>query len=88
MKMKDAQIYFKFRTHMTDVKFNYKNDKKNYENLWKCESCLSAIETQSHILWCPAFSDLRIGKDIDNNKHLVDYLNEIMKIRENLNHLK
>ena len=25
MKMKDAQIYFKFRTHMTDVKFNYKN---------------------------------------------------------------
>ena len=55
MNMIEAQTYFKFRTHMTNVKFNYKNTKQYSSDLWKYDSCMTSIDTQSHILWCPAY---------------------------------
>ena len=64
MTMADAQTYFKYGTNMTDVKFNFKNDKKFTNELWKCDSCMTAIESQSQILWCPAYQDLRSGKSL------------------------
>ena len=88
MTMKEAQTYFKYRTHMTNVKFNYKNEKKNREELWRCDSCKSAIDTQSHILWCPSYKELRAGKNINNNADLVKYIQTVMEIREKLNILK
>lgn len=88
MTMKEAQTNFKFRTHMTNVKFNYKNDKKYREELWRCDSCKSAIDTQSHILWCPAYRELRIGKNINNDSDLVNYIQKVMKVREEMNVLK
>ena len=88
MTMKEAQTLFKYRTHMTNVKFNYKNDKNNRQELWRCDSCQSAIDTQSHILWCPSYKELRNGKDINNDRDLVSYIQNVMKIREQLNILK
>ena len=88
MSMKEAKTFFKFRTHMTNVKLNYKNDKKNREELWRCDSCKSAIDTQSHILWCPSYKELRAGKNINNNEDLVNYIQRVMEIREKLNILK
>ena len=88
MTMKEAQTFFKYRTHMTNVKFNYKNDNKNREELWRCDSCKSAIDTQSHILWCPSYKELRAGKDIKNDKDLVNYILKVMDIREKLNIVK
>ena len=73
---------------MTNVKFNYKNDKKNREELWICDSCKAAIDTQSHILWCPSYKELRAGKNINNNTDLVNYIQRVMEIREKLNILK
>ena len=73
---------------MTDVKFNYKNDKQNRQELWRCDSCQTAIDTQSHILWCPSYKELRSGKDINNDRDLVNYIQNVMKIREQLNILK
>ena len=32
MTMKDSQTYFKYRSHMTDVKFNYKHDQNTPMN--------------------------------------------------------
>ena len=69
---------------MTNVKFNYKNNPVNRATLWQCDSCQSAIDTQSHILWCPAYSELRWGKDISNDKHLIDYVRKVIEIRDNL----
>ena len=61
----DARIMFKMRSKMLGVKFNYKNDKKNRDDLWMCSSCQSGyIESQNHILWCSAYADLRADKDI------------------------
>ena len=84
MTMQDSQTYFKYRSYMTDVKFNYKNDQKYSRELWQCDSCLSAIETQSHILWCPTYQALREGKDIRNDDDLVKYISEVMNAREKL----
>ena len=88
MTMIDAQTWFKYRAHMTEIKYNYKNDPKFSKELWKCDSCMSAIETQSHILWCPAYQELRAGQSMDSDADLVNYIKEVLKIREHLNILK
>ena len=54
MNVFDERIKFKIRTEMIDAKFNYKNDLIHRAKLWQCDSCQSSIETQDHILWCPA----------------------------------
>ena len=65
---------------MTDVKFNYKNVKNNRQELWRCDSCQSAIDTQSHILWCLAYKLLRAGKSMSNDTDLVNYIQNVMEI--------
>ena len=69
---------------MLNIKFNYKNDKLNAKELWNYDSCQSAIETQDHIIWCPAYADLREDKSLNNDNDLIVYFKEVMKIRENL----
>ena len=83
-KLEDARVNFKYRTKMMEFKFNYKNDKINCSELWNCDSCQSAIESQDHILWCPAYAKLRDGKSLQNDVDLITYFTEVMKIRENL----
>ena len=84
MNVTDARVKFKLKTKMLDVKFNYKNDPINQATLWRCDSCKSAIDTQGHILWCPAYSELREGKDIKNEKHLIEYVKKVLQIRDKL----
>ena len=61
---------------------NRKSDKAYDEKLWKCDYCKN-LDSQSHILWCPAFSPLREGKSLSNDQDLVEYFKNVMKIREN-----
>ena len=84
MNVTDARVKFKLKTKMLEVKFNYKNDPINQATLWRCDSCRSAIDTQGHILWCPAYSELREGKDIKNEKHLIEYVKKVLQIRDKL----
>jgi len=85
MNLDDARTKFKLRTQMLDVKFNYKHMPQNEKSLWKCDSCQTPIESQSHIMWCPSYSELRIGKDINNDSDLIEYVKKVMKIRDKLN---
>ena len=41
-----------------------------------------AIETNSHVLWCPAYQNLREGKSLESDKDLAQYLMNVLKIRE------
>ena len=66
-------------------KFNFKNDPQYRQDLWKCSSCRTNIDTQSHILWCDSYKKLREGKDLNSNKDLANYIIEVLKIREKLN---
>ena len=76
---------FKVRTKMLNVKMNFKNDPRNSQTLWRCESCqIEAPETQAHVLYCPAYQSLRTGKDINNMGDLVDYYTKVMLVRSKL----
>ena len=81
MSLRKARMNFSLRSHMIDCKMNKKSDKANSDNLWKCDFCKN-LDSQSHILWCPAFSPLREGKSISNDHDLVEYFLNVMKIRE------
>ena len=40
--------------------------------------------SQSHILWCDAYSKLREGKSLDNDRDIAQYYYKVMLIREKL----
>ena len=84
MITEDARTKFKLRTEMLNVKFNYKHMPENEKTLWRCDSCKISIESQNHIMWCPAYSELRVGKDINNDNDLIEYVRNVLKIREKL----
>ena len=73
---------------MTDTKFNYRSNKEFSNELWKCTSCMSAIETQDHILWCPSYTTLREGKCLNNDKDLTTYIRKVLLIRDRLSAIK
>ena len=88
MTLSDTRTKFKMRCHMFDVKWNYKSDPQNMRDLWRCDSCKSNIETQKHILWCPAYVDLRAGKNLKEDKDLIEYMKKVLSIREKLKIIK
>ena len=85
MTLQQARMQFSIRTNMTKCKMNFSNDMLNRTTLWQCDSCETNIDTQKHILFCPAYKTLREGKSLDNDKDIVNYFIEIMRIREKLN---
>ena len=53
--------------------------------LWLCDSCQKSIETQSHLLWCPTYKNLRAGKNLDSDKDLVNYIKHVLQYRQENN---
>ena len=49
-----------------------------------CDSCKRAIESQSHLLWCPAYQHLREGKSLDSDKDLTQYIINVLQYRDDL----
>ena len=84
LTMKDARMQYRLRVNMFDCKMNYSSDIKNSATLWKCDSCMTNIDTQSHVLWCPAYAKLREGLSLDNDQDILKYYHEVMKIRDKL----
>ena len=83
-KVEDVRLKFRWRTKMVDTKQNFKNKKEYSHDLWKCDSCASSIETQSHLLWCPAYKNLRENKNLQSDKDLIDYVKKVLEIRQDL----
>ena len=84
MDLTEARLKFKFRSKMLDVKMNYSHDPVFSKDLWKCDSCERSIDTQNHILWCPAYSEIREGKSLNNDEDLISYLKKVMNVRDKL----
>ena len=59
LKVEDTRVKFRIRTNMVKAESNFKNMKKNSDELWVCDSCARAIDTQSHLMWCPSYKHLR-----------------------------
>ena len=85
MNLAEARNFFKYRAKMTQyVKRNFKNERKYRQSLWQCISCKSAIDTQSHVMWCEAYREIRKNVNFENNKDLAKYIGDVLKIREKL----
>ena len=66
MKLRDARTYFRIRSSMIPAKMNMKGNPKFAAELWRCDDCQS-MDSQSHILWCPAYAPLWEGKNLDDD---------------------
>ena len=62
---------------MLDTKMNY--SAKYEKELWKCDSCRSAVESQSHLLFCLAYASLKEGKSLNDDQDLIDYIQNVYK---------
>ena len=80
----ESRTMFRARSKMLECKMNFSHDPKFSKDLWMCDSCKRAIDTQSHMMICPAYSKLREGKDVNSDEDLVKYLVEVTKIRERM----
>ena len=85
MSFHNARINFSIRARMFDCKMNSMNNPAYKNDLWRCDSCESCIDSQSHILYCPAYKKLREGKNLSSDEDIVTYFKEVMQIRMNLN---
>ena len=69
------------------VKMNYKGNPQYEKQLWKCNKC-SKIDSEEHILWCESYKELRKGRNLQNNKDLCQYLQQVIKKRMKRNETK
>ena len=83
LQMTEARMKFRLRSFTSKVKMNRKSDPTYAAQLWKCDGC-GNLDTQSHIMWCPGFAPLREGLNIDNDKDVINYFQEVFKLRESL----
>ena len=79
--MNEARTLFRVRTKMIKCKMNQSSDRFNRSSLWKCEDC-GYVDTQAHILNCPAYQELREGKSLNCDADLVTYFSDVLKLRE------
>ena len=81
LNLNAARTKFAIRTKMTKTKLNYKNDPSNKNSLWMCDDCQS-VDSQEHILWCPAYGHLRENKDLNDDRHLTRYFQQVLQLRD------
>ena len=81
LSISQARTLFKHKYSMTEnVKINYKGDATFTKLLWKCQECMNQ-DTEIHLLWCPAYKELRMGMDLSSDKDLCNYLQKVIQIR-------
>ena len=84
--LEDTRMLFRIRTRMIDLKANFKNKPTFRNDGWVCEGCRKEVETSGHVMSCQAYDLVRQGKDLSDDKDLVQFFKEVMKIRmKNMN---
>jgi hypothetical protein len=87
LSVNNARHIFKKRSSssMTQyVKMNFMSEIRFMKDLWRCDSCQKSIDNMNHVLWCPSYSEMRAGKDLDNDTDMASYLHDVMLIRSKL----
>ena len=84
--MANARIGFRIQTKMIVCPGNMR---KKFADRMECEACLGwreegevlVVATQSHLMVCPTFSRLRVGRDLTTNfKDIIQYFTDVMRI--------
>ena len=73
-----ARAIFRFRVDLFPAKMNFKNKPEYKEEKYLCDSCMSEIDHNTHVLYCPSYRLLREDKDLNNDIHLAEYLQKVM----------
>ena len=64
-----------------ESKINYKNKHKGY---LRCNSCQTLPDDNSHVLYCEVYRDLRSGKNLQCDRDLGQYLQNVLLIQTKL----
>ena len=83
-----ARILFRFRADLYSSKCNCKNNPSYKKEKYMCDSCETSQDVSSHVLYCPSYSDLRVGKDLQSDEDLAIYLQKVLLIRSKLRLLR
>ena len=81
--LQNVRTLFRFRVDLFEAKANFKN-KPQYKGNLLCDSCMSKIDENTHVLFCPSYSTLREGKSLNNDLDLANYLQKVVEIRSKL----
>ena len=83
MKMKnlaESRMMFRIRTKMLNLKDNMKGRYRG--SSLECIACDSKeVESQTHVMCCSGYSDIRTGLDLSKDMDLIAYFTQVMKIR-------
>ena len=78
--LKDVRDIFRARTQLLEgIKANHKNMYKGKD--MRCEGCKQDIDTQSHVLVCNTYSDLRVDMDLSDEDDMIGYFRKVLKRR-------
>ena len=81
MTLTDARTMFSIKSQMTKtVQYHFRRDKGYTASMWSCVSC-QKIDSINHIKVCPKYDHLRLGKDLNDDKDLVHYVQEVVAAR-------
>ena len=79
----NCRMRMRVRSNMVKVKENFKNMYKNRRNGLYCDSCQGKeVESQSHVLLCPAYDKFRDGLDLTKQDDLIRYYREVLAYKE------
>ena len=75
---------WELRAYMLKVAGNYSHHSRYLATDWRCQACqLQVREDQDHLATtCDGYKDLREGKDMDDDKEMVDFFRMVMRRRE------
>ena len=93
LNIADARLRFKLKTHMApSIMMNFPSDVEFSKQFWTCTGCGNGNDkaevqiggrrdTQTHIMICPGYVELRKDKNLDEDRDLVRYFSEVIRKR-------
>ena len=92
LNIAQARLRFKLKTSMTPtVRMNFPSEVEFSDQLWTCTGCsdvpdrsggvIGRRDTQTHIMVCPGYDDLRQDMNLDEDRDLVKYFSMVIKRR-------
>ena len=87
LSIADSRLKFKLVSKMFPcIKMNFPSDKRYASNLRSCDSCVipgeeGPSDSQEHVLVCIAYDNFRQGKNLSDDKDLVEYFKQVLNHR-------
>ena len=86
LNVNDSRVRFKIASEMLpSIKMNFQSDKKFTADCWTCDGCRDGLtdkrDSQNHVIFCEAYEEFRIGKDLSKDQDLVDYFKSVIEHR-------